>query len=171
MGKGSTASVFVLGAMSCLWLFSTTSREKPLCDEQRAPKVAALESDTAANPSSVAALQSLMQAYLEGHTPGLALRAYDSAPAAIQSEPSVGHLYARALVDEGNARGALAAEELVLARCQHRTCSSFLVASATHRASVLHTMIDLGVTDAQAEPEKAEIAYQNATRQVAIAMR
>jgi hypothetical protein len=42
------------------------------------------------------------------------------------------------------------------------------VASATRRADILRELGKLGVEDAQAYPEKSQLAYHNATRQVGL---
>ncbi len=167
-------NVVVLAAVGSLWLASGTQREKPVVAPPTAEmtgEMAALEADVASNPNDAAATRKLAQAYLDARSPGLALSVVSRAPAAVRVEPTVDHVYARALLDEGRAEDALAAERRVLDRCSANdgTCDAWLVASATRRVSILEQLVQLGIEDAQAHPEASAVAYHNATRDVRLA--
>ena len=159
----------VLAALGVLWAASGTQREKPVLGVHGA-EVSALETGLAAAPNDPAKILAVGQSYIEAKTPGLAVRLIESQPVAVKSEPQVEHLYARALLDQGRSADALAAEQRVLDRCatDDARCSNFLVASATRRADILRELGKLGVEDAQAYPEKSQLAYHNATRQVGL---
>jgi hypothetical protein len=159
----------VLSALGVLWLASGTQREKPVLGLHGA-EVSALETDLAAAPNDPTKIQALGQKYIDAKTPGLAVSLIESQPLVVKTEPSVEHLYARALLEQGRSADALVAEQNVLDRCAagDSRCSSFLVASATRRADILRELGKLGVEDAQAYPEKSQLAYHNATRQVGL---
>ena len=55
-------------------------------------------------------------------------------------------------------------------RAAGRGCDPVLLASAIRRANILRELLSLGVEDAQAHPEAARIAYQNATREATVAL-
>jgi hypothetical protein len=171
-----TASGVVLAAVASLWLASGTQREKPILNEAEAAKVGALEASVATNPSDAKAVHGLAQAYLDARAPGLALSAIETAPTSVRREPGVLHLYARALLDQGRAVDALAAEKRVLEACAPgldgtSPCDTWLIASATRRADILRQLVELGVEDANAHPEASAVAYHNATRQARLAVR
>jgi cytochrome c-type biogenesis protein CcmH/NrfG len=166
----------VLVAVASVWLASGTQREKPVLTEEQAVQVRALEGEVAQNPADAAVVRRLGQAYLDAHAPGLALVAIESAPTTVRREPLVEHLYARALLDQGRAQDALAAEERVLHKCAPgldgtSPCDTWLLASATRRADILRELAILGVEDASAHPEASAVAYHNATREVRLAVR
>jgi hypothetical protein len=175
----------VLAAVASMWLASGTQREKPILTEEQAVRVRALESQVADSPSDAAAVRSLAQAYLDAGAPGLALVTIESSPTTVRREPVVEHLYARALLDQGRAVDALAAEQRVLDRCapgidgafptpqagSPGSCDTWLLASATRRADILRQLVDLGVEDANAHPEASQVAYHNATREARLAVR
>jgi hypothetical protein len=169
-------NVAVLLAIGAIWFAGSTQREKPVVgDAKTGDRMAALEEQLAATPADAAKLKELAQAYLDARQPGMALAAIERAPNDIRSQPSVEHLYARALIDQGRSRDALAAERKVLALCadpatEEPTCSTFLIASATRRAEILEQLVQLGVEDPNAHPEASNIAYANATRQVSISV-
>ncbi len=170
-------NVAVLLAIGAIWFAGSTQREKPVVgDAQTGDRMALLEEQAAEAPADTAKLKELAQAYLDARQPGMALAVIERAPVAVRSDPSVDHLYARALLDQGRSADALAAERRVLARCEDPatevpTCSTFLIASATRRAEILEQLVQLGVEDANAHPEASSIAYANATRQVSISVR
>jgi hypothetical protein len=85
----------------------------------------------------------------------------------------VEHLYARVLLEQGHAQGALAVERLVLDRCTMAdgVCDTWLIASARRRADILEELVGLGVEDAKADPEASAVAYHNATREARLAVR
>ncbi|AKU97607.1 hypothetical protein AKJ09_04271 [Labilithrix luteola] len=175
VSRSGCANVAVLLAIGAIWFAGSTQREKPVVGDRHQSKVAALENDAALKPNDAAKLNELAQAYLDARAPGMALAAIERAPEAIRAQPSVEHLYARALLDQGRSADALAAERRVLARCADPsadapTCSTYLLASATRRADILEQLVQLGVEDAQAHPEASALAYHNATRQVSFAV-
>jgi hypothetical protein len=165
-------NVAVLLAIGAIWFAGSTQREKRVVgDAQTGDKMAVLENQVAAQPTDAAKLRELAQSYLDARQPGMALATIERAPVAIRQDPTVEHIYARALLDQGRSADALAAERRVLARCADPsvnapTCSTFLIASATRRADILEQLVQLGVEDANANPEASSLAYQNATRQV-----
>lgn len=169
-------NVAVLLAIGVIWFAGSTQREKRVVGDSHTDRVALLEEQVAATPNDVARVRELAQAYLDARAPGMALASIEHAPAAIRVEPTVEHLYARALLDQGRSADALAAERRVLSRCADPSsevpaCSSYLIASATRRAEILEQLVTLGVEDANAHPEASSLAYHNATRQVSFSSR
>jgi hypothetical protein len=168
-------NIAVLAAIGALWFCGMTQREKPVFgDLSGRGRVGGLEARAAAHPTDAAALRELAQAYLDMHQPGLAVGVIERAAPATRDEPTVTHLYARALLDQGRSVAALAAEKRVLAACADGSsevvCSTWLVASATRRADIVQELVQLGVEDANAHPEASSLAYHNATRQVSLAV-
>lgn len=159
----------VLAGLGVFWLASTTQREHAVLGLHEA-EVGKLEAQIADAPHDPAKVEALAQKYLEAKSPGLAVRLVESQPPTVQTVPSVQHVYARALLDQGRSADALAAEQRVLDRCaaDEGSCTNFLVASATRRVDILRELAKLGVEDAQAYPEKSQLAYHNATRQVGL---
>ncbi len=174
-------NVAVLVAIGAIWLAGSTQREKRVVGDSQSDRVALLEEQVAATPNDVARVRELAQAYLDARAPGMALASIEHAPAAVRAEPTVDHLYARALLDQGRSADALAAERRVLAQCAAAgepppepappPCSTYLIASATRRAEILEQLVTLGVEDANAHPEASSLAYHNATRQVSFSSR
>jgi hypothetical protein len=181
-------NVAVLVAIGAIWFAGSTQREKRVVGDSQSDRVALLEEQVAASPTDVARVRELAQAYLDARAPGMALASIEHAPAAVRAEPTVDHLYARALLDQGRSADALAAERRVLARCEAAetaantanaaeprnevaVCSTYLIASATRRAEILEQLVTLGVEDANAHPEASSLAYHNATRQVSFSSR
>jgi hypothetical protein len=162
----------VLAAIGSIWFCGTTQREKPVVgDTRNNDRVGALEGHVAAAPNDAAAVRELAQAYLDIRQPGMAVGTIERAASAVRTEPTVEHLYARALLDQGRSADALAAERRVLARCAdplEPACSTWLIASATRRADIIEQLVQLGVEDANAHPEASSLAYHNATRQVSL---
>jgi len=169
-------NVAVLVAIGSIWFCGTTQREKPVVgDSTHHGRVSLLEAKAAAAPKDPAALRELAQAYLDIRQPGMAIGAIERAPAAVREEPTVEHLYARALLDQGRSADALAAEKRVLAKCadpdtEVPVCSTYLIASATRRAEIIEQLVQLGIEDANAQPEASSLAYHNATRQVSVSV-
>ena len=168
----------VLAAVASLWLASGTQREKPVLAQGEGPNqaVRTLEARVASSPSDPADVRELAQAYLDAASPGLALSVIEGAPTTVRREPMIDHLYARALLDQGRAVDALAAEQRVLSRCAAAMdgtipCDTWLLASATRRADILTQLVALGVEDANAHPEVSAVAYHNATREARLAVR
>jgi hypothetical protein len=164
----------VFGAAAALWLASGTQREKPVI-EMRADALRTLEASAAADPESAAKVRALAQAYLDAHTPGQAISIVEASSPAVRSKPTVDHVYARALLEQGRAADALAAERRVLRACAPESggsrCDSWLLASATRRADIMQQLVDLGIEDANAEPEASLVAYHKATREARFATR
>ena len=170
-------NIAILVAIAVIWMAGSTQREKPVVgDPARSESVAKLEDQAAAQPADAARVRELAQGYLDAHAPGMAQATIDRAPVAVRKEPSVDHLYARAMLDQGRAADALAAERRVLNECadpsvEVAACSTYLIASATRRAEILEQLVALGVEDANAHPEASSLAYHNATRQVSFSAR
>lgn len=167
-------SVGVLIALGALWASSGTQREKSVVDSSRTDALRLLETEAAKNPNDGAKSRELAQAYIEAKTPGLAVALLERTQLPVRTDPETEHLYARALVDHGRAADALAAEGRALSACEKRAndgkpCAAFLVASAMRRKAVLTELVQLGIDDANANPEKSSFASQNATRQVRLA--
>lgn len=167
-------SVGVLIALGALWASSGTQREKSVVDSSRTDALRLLETEAAKNPQDGLKARELAQAYIEAKSPGLAVALLERTPQAVRIDPETEHLYARALVDHGRAADALAAEGRVLKACETQAtvgkpCASFLVASAMRRKAVLTELVQLGIDDANANPEKSSFASQNATRQIRLA--
>lgn len=168
-----THCVVVLAALGTLWLASGTQREHAVLSETKSDRVRGLEVSYAESHNDAQKLRDLAQAYIDSGSPGLALSAIESAPGDVRKTPRIEHVYARALIDQGRATDALAAEHRVLDKCaaDDGACDAWLLASATRRADILQQLVQLGVDDAQAHPEASSIAYNNATRQATIAVR
>ena len=169
-------NIAVLLAIGAIWFAGSTQREKRVVGDSHTDRVALLEEQVAATPNDVARVRELAQAYLDARAPGMALASIEHAPATIRIEPTVEHLYARALLDQGRSADALAAERRVLSRCADPSsevpaCSTYLIASATRRSEILEQLVTLGVEDANAHPEASSLAYHNATRQVSFSSR
>jgi hypothetical protein len=168
--------VAVLTATAALWLMSGTQREHSLLAEATPLKVRELEAAAAARPGDPGTLVSLAQAYLDAHQPGLAVSLVQSAPQPARSDVRIRHVFSRALVDQGRNEEALAVEEGVVTACRPLAesaaapagCDPVLLAAAIRRAGILGELVSLGVEDAQAHPEEARIAYQNATREARV---
>ena len=169
-------NVAVLVAIGSIWFCGTTQREKPVVgDASKSGRVADLETKAATTPNDPAALRELAQGYLDVRQPGMAIGAIERAAPAVRGEPTVEHLYARALLEQGRSADALAAEKRVLAACadpslEAPACSAHLINSATRRAEIVEQLVQLGVEDANAHPEASSIAYHNATRQVSLSV-
>ena len=103
-------------AIGSVWFCGTTQREKPVVgDASHHGRIGPLETKVAASPRDPAALRELAQAYLDVRQPGMAVGTIERAPSEVREEPTVEHLYARALLDQGRSADALAAEKRVLA--------------------------------------------------------
>ena len=160
----------VLSAAFVLWLASGTQREKPVLSDAKTQRVAPVEAAYASSPDDPVKLRDLAQAYLDAQSPGMAIAAVERAPASLQGDARVQHVYARALIDQGRAADALAAEQKVLLSCDTDGCDAWLFASATRRTEILQQLVQLGIEDAQAHPEASAIAYHNATRQARLVL-
>jgi hypothetical protein len=136
-----------------------------------------LEANVAAHPEDPEPARTLAQAYVDARQPGLAVVLVGSAPARVRDNVRVQHVYARALIAEGRNSEAFRAERHVIEACGVLTeghlappgCDAALLVSAVRRADILRELVSLGVEDAEAQPEAAVFAYQNATREARIA--
>lgn len=169
-------NVAVLIAIGAIWFCGTTQREKPVVgDSSHTGPVATLEKKVASAPNDPKATRELAQAYLDIRQPGMAIGVIERASQQVRDEPTVEHLYARALLEQGRSQDALAAEKRVLAKCadpavEAPSCSTWLIASATRRAEIIEQLVQLGVEDTNAQPEASSLAYHNATRQVSLSV-
>ena len=169
-------NIAVLVAIGAIWLGGSTQREKPVVGDAHSSRVAGREEAAAQSPNDPAKVRELGQAYLDARQPGMALATIERAPLSVRTDPTVEHLYARALLEQGRSADALAAEKRVLERCDDPAlvvpaCSTWLIASATRRAEILEQLVQLGIEDANAHPEASSLAYHNATRQVSLEVR
>ncbi len=167
----------IVVVLAGLWLAGSTERGKPVVSDAHIGRINVVEARAAATPSDPESIRALAQAYLDARAPGMAISSIEHAPFAVRSDPTVDHLYARALLDQGRAVDALAAERRVLKACaaispepEVAACSDYLVASATRRADIVEQLVALGVEDANAHPEVSNVAYHNATRQVGLSV-
>jgi hypothetical protein len=158
------------------WLTGAPQREKPLWAAVSSDAVRQLESAVASDRSDPMAVGALAQAYLDAHEPGLAVALVERSSPAVRDDVRVRHTFARALLDQGRSEDALAVERAVLAACRPLVdgraaaagCDALLLALASRRADILGELVSLGVEDAQAHPEEARVAYQNATREARV---
>ena len=155
----------VLVVVGALWLVTGTHTEKAVIPAAKTEALRQLEAAAAANPTEENVVLKLAQAYLDNKAPGLAVTVLESSPDAVRAQPTVEHLYARALLEQGRNREALAAEERVLAACEKATCAPLLETSATRRVLILGKLVEYGVEDSLAEPDLSTIAYQTAVRE------
>jgi hypothetical protein len=131
--------------------------------------VADLERAVAKHPSDGNAVRFLVQAYLDRDMPGLAVAVLQRSPAAVRT-PVEADLAARAYLGAGHATEALALSRQVLTTCDEGGCEATLVAHAARRAALLESMVEMGIEDADKDPEGASLAYRRSTRRVTIAM-
>jgi hypothetical protein len=176
--RGACCAVF--GAAAIMTLASSPGRERAVVAD-RGSKVEKLEATVAAHPAELRSRIELAQAYLDADSPGLALSTLSGAPASQQSQPTVEHMIARVMIEQGRAKDALALERRVLDTCggdempsiAHPTtpagCDFWLVVSATRRAEILEQLVQRGVEDPLAQPEASLVAYHNATHEARLA--
>jgi hypothetical protein len=166
--------------LGTLWATGGTQRERALLTGAAPDVVRDCEAAAAARPDDPEAARALAQAYLDAQQPGLALSILEGPGAlARDADARTGHLYARALLDQGRNGEALEAESSVVASCEPvaegapgpRGCDALLLAAAVRRASILRELVALGVEDTRAYPEMSYVAYQNATREARVTMR
>jgi hypothetical protein len=171
----------VFAAAAFMTLGALPGREHTVVADA-SPRVEQLEAAVAAKPSDLALRAELVQAYLDGKSPGLAWSVVAEAPESQQRQPAIEHLAARVLIEQGDARGALALERSVLATCgdepvaetdgtsAHDGCDFWLIVSATRRAGILEELVHQGVEDAIAHPEASLVAYHKATHEARLAV-
>jgi hypothetical protein len=171
-----TYGVAVLSAAAALLVMSGTQREKPVLASTATAALLGLEAHAAASRNDADIARALAQAYLDTRQPGPAVVVYEGAAALVRADVRMQHVYARALVDQGENEKALTVERGVVTACTPMVeearapggCDSVLLASAMRRADILHELLVLGVKDAQAQPEASLVAYQNATREARV---
>jgi len=167
----------VIAAAAVMTLGALPGREHAVVGDA-ASRIERLEADVAAHPGDLALRTDLVQAYLDGRSPGLAWSVLEEAPAWQRVQPAAQHLAARVLIEQGDARGALALERDVLASCGDEPsanaaeggCTVWLMVSATRRASILNELVQDGVDDAIAHPEASLVAYHKATHEARLAV-
>jgi hypothetical protein len=171
--RGACGVVF---AAAILTMGSLPGREKAVfaAGEPR-PLVERLEAEVAAHPGDIQSRTALAHAYLDGGSPGLALRTLAEAPGPQRDAPAVQHMEARVLIEQGKAADALALEKKVLATCGDGSttvagCDSYLVISATRRADILGELVQRGIEDAVAQPEASLVAYHSVSHDARLAV-
>jgi hypothetical protein len=171
-----TFAAAVLSVMAAAWVTGSPEHEKPLWAATPADAIRQLESAAASNRDDAALTRALAQAYVDGRQPGLAVGLVERSSSAVRDDVRVRHVFARALIDQGRSEVALRVERAVLARCGPLAeghpapagCDALLLASAARRVGILDELVTLGVEDAEAHPDEALIAYQNATREARV---
>jgi hypothetical protein len=174
--RGYVGGVFV--GVCGLALASGPQREKSLWAAESTQSLRDMETAAASRTGDAEAVRVLAQAYLDAGLSGLAVVLVERASPRVRGDVRVRHVYARALVDDGRSEDALAEERAVLGECTldklsyqaasagaSGNCDPVLFASAVRRVGILRELVSLGVQDAQAHPEEALLAYQNATRE------
>lgn len=158
----------LLIAISLMWVASSTHTEKPILSIPDERTLSSLETAVAAAPEDAQLTLKLAQRYLDASASGLAVRAVENAPLSVRTQPEVAHLFARALIEQGRAKEALAIERSVHRECLafDGACTPWLVTSAIRRIGILDELVALGVEDAATDSEASLLAYQHATRQV-----
>lgn len=166
------ASAAVVGlALFCLCATSTLPAAPIVAGRDLGPDLAPLEAEVGAHPNDARALETLANAYLERSAPGLAQAAIDRAPTRVRALPRVADARARALEALGLPRVALEAEQRALGSCAERPCSRSLVGRARLRSRWLTELVRLGVTDPEAQPRLAMLAYRRSVREVSLDVR
>jgi hypothetical protein len=133
-------------------------------------EIARLEQAFALDSGDAGAAQSLMRAYLERDTPGLAVSVVQRAPAAALATPASTDLASRALLGAGRATESLAVTRQIVNRCEAEGCDASLIARAARREQILTAMVEMGIEDADRDPAAVELALRRSTRQVRLAM-
>lgn len=162
----------VLG-VTALVALSSSQRTPTLVSEARAgDPVAELERTVAHAPADGEAVRSLIKVYLERDAPGLAVTVASRSPGAAMATPASADLTARAYLGAGRATESLGVTRQVLARCEaQEPCEASLVARATRREQLLEAMVELGVEDADKNPEVVQLAYRKTARNVRVALK
>ncbi len=130
------------------------------------PALAALETEAATAPTE-ANLAALTKAYLDCGQPGLAQSVLDRH--ADKKAPELTHSRARVAIAQGNASEALLLSKLTLAQCEERECSSWLVGKSLHQVEFLEAVLDAGIDDLAANPNKTSTAMLKTSREVKLA--
>ncbi|MDI1443113.1 hypothetical protein [Polyangium sp. 6x1] len=173
-----TNGIFLAGILAVLTIGPGTQSKRLLpADATPATEtpvdMAALESAASLSPT-VDSIVALASAYVDRGQPGLASAVIEKAPRAIQLDPRVADVAARALFHRGRARQALAAVEDALDACDADAvaCRSWQVAKARRQAAFLQEVVAAGVEDPMADPAAVRAAYERSTQKVGlVAMR
>lgn len=162
-----------VAAASAAWLLASAHipASRIVAGSELGPELAELEAKVSLNPNDPAALDALVEAYLEHRAPGLAQAALDRAPVQVRELPAIADARARTLSSLGKAEIALGVQERVLSACESLPCSHELLGRATRRQRFLTEMVRLGVDDPREQPELAMVAYRRSSRQVRLDLR
>ena len=177
----------VVAAAAVLALGGVPGRERAVVaggPSSSGQSLEALEATVAAHPENLPSRVELAKAYLDARSPGLALSLLRDAPEGQQHVPSVEHMEARVMIEQGRVKDALALEQHVLSVCgademtarptaaaaPANGCDFWLVVSATRRAEILRELAARGVEDPVAEPEASLVAYHTATHEARLAL-
>jgi len=146
-------------------LLSPTSAK----DAPGSAAMAELEARAAHHPS-VDSITALASAYVDQGQPGLASAVIEKAPRAIQVDPRVADVHARALFHRGHARQALATLEDALEACEtnHGSCRSWQIAKADRQAAFLHAVVAAGIEDPMTDPAGVRAAYERASLEAGV---
>jgi predicted Zn-dependent protease len=177
--RGACGVVFAAAAVMSLG--SVPGRERAVVEnrvqdrvQDHASQLERLEAAVASHPERLSARIELAQGYLDAASPGLALGALSRIPEAQRHSPSVEHMEARVLIEQGRAKDALALEQHVIQACSADQpaagCDFWVVVSATRRAEILQALVQRGVEDPIAEPEASLVAYHTATHEARLAL-
>ena len=156
------ASGFVVAGVIGVWMLSGFNCEARLVGAQSlGDDVAAAEVVVARDRNDAEALRHLATSYLDRKSPGFALAAIQRAPEQVRQLPSVLHLWARALMYEGNASQALYKERQLAATCRQSQCGAALLASAIWHEQFLAGLVASGVEDFRSSPEATKSAVDS----------
>ena len=161
----------LLGVTSLLAAFATHRTPELVVPKGAAPgdATAELERAVAKHPGDGNSVRFLVQSYLDHDMPGLAVAVLQRSPGAVRT-PAEQDLAARAFLGAGHATEALLLSRQVLTACDEGGCDATTVARAARRTAVLESMVEMGIEDADKDPEGASLAYRRSTRRVTIAM-
>lgn len=166
------ASAAVVGLLiGCLAATSTLPAAPIVAGRSLGAQLAPLEFEVGAEPNRADALLALVNAYLQRGASGLAQAAIDRAPARVRALPQIADARARALTALGLPAVALEVEQGLLARCSKQLCSCPWVGRAELRSRWLSELMRLGVTDPDAQPALAMLAYQRSVIEVRVDVR
>ena len=132
------------------------------------PALAALEAETAKAPTETN-LAALSKAYLDCGQPGMAQSVLDRHADIETAELT--HSRARVAIAQGNASEALTLSRLTLAQCDEdeAVCSSWLIAKSLHQVEFLEAVLEAGIDDLSANPNRTSTAMLRSSREVKLA--
>lgn len=151
-------------------LAAGSARRGPSLVSAPADGVAQLEQTVARHPGDEHAVRSLMKVYLDRNEPGLAVAVAQRAPAAVVASATSTDLAARAYLGAGRASESLTLTRRALAQCAAESCDATMMARASRREQLLEAMQELGIEDADKNPEAVELAYRKSARTVRVAL-